>query len=108
MYVKLLQMPVVAALYRCALRARNIRCDQLMVEIRHSNRTFFEKPIPETSCVLCGQCVGVCPTGALKPKREHLLEQGDHLPGDQRHVTWSKKGKMIQGSLSDCTLVLPV
>ena len=38
--------------------------------------TFFEKPIPETSCVLCGQCVGVCPTGALKPKREHLLEQG--------------------------------
>jgi len=26
--------------------------------------------------VLCGQCVGVCPTGALKPKREFLLEQG--------------------------------
>jgi NADH dehydrogenase/NADH:ubiquinone oxidoreductase subunit G len=38
--------------------------------------TFFEKPIPETTCVLCGQCVGVCPTGALKPKREFLLEQG--------------------------------
>jgi formate hydrogenlyase subunit 6/NADH:ubiquinone oxidoreductase subunit I len=26
--------------------------------------------------VLCGQCVGVCPTGALKSKREYLLEQG--------------------------------
>lgn len=38
--------------------------------------TFFDKPIPETTCVLCGQCVGVCPTGALKPKREYLLEQG--------------------------------
>ncbi|MCK6585019.1 MAG: 4Fe-4S binding protein, partial [Anaerolineales bacterium] len=38
--------------------------------------TFFEKPIPETTCVMCGQCVGVCPTGALKPKREYLLEQG--------------------------------
>ena len=38
--------------------------------------TFFDKPIPETACVLCGQCVGVCPTGALKPKREFLLEQG--------------------------------
>ncbi len=38
--------------------------------------TFFEKPIPETTCVLCGQCIGVCPTGALKPKREFLLEQG--------------------------------
>jgi formate hydrogenlyase subunit 6/NADH:ubiquinone oxidoreductase subunit I len=32
--------------------------------------------MPETSCVFCGQCVGVCPTGALKPKREWLLEQG--------------------------------
>lgn len=38
--------------------------------------TFFDRPIPETTCVLCGQCVGVCPTGALKPKREFLLEQG--------------------------------
>ncbi len=38
--------------------------------------TFFDKVIPETTCVLCGQCVGVCPTGALKPKREYLLEQG--------------------------------
>jgi len=38
--------------------------------------TFFDKSIPETTCVLCGQCVGVCPTGALKPRREYLLEQG--------------------------------
>src|SRR3989304_3219274 len=38
--------------------------------------TFFDKSIPETSCVLCGQCAAVCPTGALKPKREFLLEQG--------------------------------
>jgi NADH dehydrogenase/NADH:ubiquinone oxidoreductase subunit G len=38
--------------------------------------TFFDKDMPETTCVFCGQCVGVCPTGALKPKREWLLEQG--------------------------------
>lgn len=38
--------------------------------------TFFERTIPATTCVLCGQCLGVCPTGALKPKREYLLEQG--------------------------------
>jgi len=38
--------------------------------------TFFDLPMPATSCVFCGQCVGVCPTGALKPKREWLLEQG--------------------------------
>ena len=34
------------------------------------------RTMPETTCVFCGQCVGVCPTGALKPKREYLLEQG--------------------------------
>jgi NADH dehydrogenase/NADH:ubiquinone oxidoreductase subunit G len=38
--------------------------------------TFFDKAMPETTCVFCGQCVGVCPTGALKPKREFLLERG--------------------------------
>lgn len=41
--------------------------------------TFFDQPLPATSCVFCGQCVGVCPTNALKPKREHLLQQG-HAP----------------------------
>ncbi|OGO76353.1 MAG: hypothetical protein A3K45_06155 [Chloroflexi bacterium RIFOXYC12_FULL_59_14] len=46
--------------------------------------TFFERTIPKTTCVLCGQCVGVCPTGALKPKREYLLEQG--LTPDQISV----------------------
>lgn len=38
--------------------------------------TFFDQPMPLTTCVFCGQCVGVCPTGALRPKREYLLEQG--------------------------------
>lgn len=38
--------------------------------------TFFDRPMPATTCVFCGQCFGVCPTGAIKPKREYLLEQG--------------------------------
>ncbi|MFN8469983.1 MAG: 2Fe-2S iron-sulfur cluster-binding protein [Caldilineaceae bacterium] len=38
--------------------------------------TFFDSSMPETTCVFCGQCVGVCPTNALKPRREWLLEQG--------------------------------
>ncbi len=38
--------------------------------------TFFDRPMPATTCVFCGQCVGVCPTGALKAKREYLFEQG--------------------------------
>ena len=38
--------------------------------------TFFETPMPETTCVFCGNCVAVCPTGALKGKTEFFLEQG--------------------------------
>ncbi len=38
--------------------------------------TFMGFGMTETTCVFCGQCVGACPTGALKPKREFLMEQG--------------------------------
>jgi NADH dehydrogenase/NADH:ubiquinone oxidoreductase subunit G len=38
--------------------------------------TYFEAPMPQTTCVFCGQCVQACPTGALKPRRTWLLEQG--------------------------------
>ena len=32
--------------------------------------TAFEQEMPDTTCVFCGNCVGVCPTGALKGKVE--------------------------------------
>jgi NADH dehydrogenase/NADH:ubiquinone oxidoreductase subunit G len=48
--------------------------------------TFFDKGMMDTTCVFCGQCVGVCPTGALKPKREWLLEQGK-TPDEIMQVT---------------------
>jgi NADH dehydrogenase/NADH:ubiquinone oxidoreductase subunit G len=38
--------------------------------------TFFEAPMPDTTCVFCGNCVAVCPTNALKGKTEFFLEQG--------------------------------
>lgn len=38
--------------------------------------TFMGDGMMDTTCVFCGQCVGVCPTGALKPKRQAFLEQG--------------------------------
>jgi NADP-reducing hydrogenase subunit HndD len=38
--------------------------------------TFMGDGMMETTCVFCGQCVGVCPTGALKPKRQAMLEEG--------------------------------
>lgn len=52
--------------------------------------TFFDKPMPETSCVFCGQCVGVCPTGALKPRREWLLEEG-HTPDEIMELTRAQR-----------------
>ena len=37
--------------------------------------TYQNNGMMDTTCVFCGQCVGVCPTGALKPKRQALLEE---------------------------------
>jgi NADH dehydrogenase/NADH:ubiquinone oxidoreductase subunit G len=52
--------------------------------------TFFDKPMPETTCVFCGQCVGVCPTNALKPKREWLLQEG-LTPDEIMNMTRSER-----------------
>ncbi len=38
--------------------------------------TTYQAPMPETTCVFCGNCVGVCPTKALQGKTEYLLEKG--------------------------------
>ncbi|MFN8505317.1 2Fe-2S iron-sulfur cluster-binding protein [Kouleothrix sp.] len=37
--------------------------------------TAFGEDMPDTSCVFCGNCVGVCPTGALKGKVEFEREK---------------------------------
>ena len=35
--------------------------------------TEFDAPLPDSACVYCGNCIAVCPTGALMPSREHDL-----------------------------------
>jgi NADP-reducing hydrogenase subunit HndD len=35
--------------------------------------TEYEVPLPASACVYCGNCIGVCPTGALMGSREHEL-----------------------------------
>jgi NADH dehydrogenase/NADH:ubiquinone oxidoreductase subunit G len=50
--------------------------------------TFMGSAMPDTTCVFCGQCVGVCPTGALKATRQSLLEQGT----DPDDVFWQTRG----------------
>jgi NADH dehydrogenase/NADH:ubiquinone oxidoreductase subunit G len=41
--------------------------------------TFFNEDMPDTTCVFCGNCVGVCPTGALKGVIEWTLEREQQL-----------------------------
>jgi NADH dehydrogenase/NADH:ubiquinone oxidoreductase subunit G len=43
--------------------------------------TAFGDDLPETTCVFCGNCVSVCPTGALKGKIEFELEQSPGSDG---------------------------
>lgn len=57
--------------------------------------TFEDKPLPETTCVFCGQCVGVCPTGALKPKVQWGLEQGFNLE-QIREMTRRPRKRKVQ------------
>lgn len=56
--------------------------------------TFFDNPMPDTTCVFCGNCVAVCPTNALKDKTELYLEQG--LDWDAIRVE-KKKARRRQG-----------
>ncbi|HEY6253780.1 MAG TPA: 2Fe-2S iron-sulfur cluster-binding protein [Candidatus Angelobacter sp.] len=37
--------------------------------------TEFEVPLPESACVYCGNCIGVCPTGALMFKTEYDMRE---------------------------------
>ncbi len=46
--------------------------------------TAFDISLTDSPCVFCGQCIGVCPTGALKPKIEYGLEQGWSLDDIRR------------------------
>jgi len=50
--------------------------------------TEFAVPLPESACVYCGNCIGVCPTGALKSVAEHeLREAGEWDPDDETVTT---------------------
>src|SRR5436189_5006882 len=35
--------------------------------------TEFDTPLPDSACVYCGNCIGVCPTGALMFSSEHTV-----------------------------------
>ena len=43
----------------------------------------FDVPLPESACVYCGNCIGVCPTGALMFKSEFDMRKAGTW--DERH-----------------------
>ncbi len=46
--------------------------------------TEYAVPLPESACVYCGNCIAVCPTGALMASHEHeLRESGEWDPSRQ-------------------------
>ena len=46
--------------------------------------TEYATPLPDSACVYCGNCIAVCPTGALMAKSEHdLRESGAWDPAKQ-------------------------
>ncbi len=55
--------------------------------------TAFDIAMTDSPCVFCGQCVGVCPTGALKPKLEWGLEQGWTGEELRQRTKRKRKGK---------------
>jgi len=47
--------------------------------------TEYEVPLPDSACVYCGNCIGVCPTGALMFKTEYDMRK--EASWDESHQT---------------------
>jgi predicted molibdopterin-dependent oxidoreductase YjgC len=52
--------------------------------------TEFDTPLPESACVYCGNCIGVCPTGALMFKSEHDMRESG---------TWDESSQTVTDSI---------
>ena len=49
--------------------------------------TEFTVGLPDSACVYCGNCIGVCPTGALMFKSEHDMREAGTWDESQQKVT---------------------
>ncbi len=49
--------------------------------------TEFDVSLPDSACVYCGNCVGVCPTGAIQFKTEFDLRQADAWKPEEQTIT---------------------
>jgi len=49
--------------------------------------TEFNAPLPDSACVYCGNCIGVCPTGALMFRSEHTMRKEGTWDESRQTVT---------------------
>ena len=49
--------------------------------------TEYAAPLPDSACVYCGNCIGVCPTGALMFNSEHKMRQDGTWDESKQKVT---------------------
>ncbi|HEY7756373.1 MAG TPA: 2Fe-2S iron-sulfur cluster-binding protein [Actinomycetota bacterium] len=49
--------------------------------------TEFDVTLPDSACVYCGNCIGVCPTGALMFRSEHEMRQDGTWREQEQAVT---------------------
>jgi predicted molibdopterin-dependent oxidoreductase YjgC len=66
--------------------------------------TEFDVGLPDSSCVYCGNCIAVCPTGALMPLSEHRM---------RADATWDEDRQTLTDTICPycgvgCTLTLHV
>jgi len=73
---------IIRDLTKCILCGKCIRADHELVAVgaidyngrglRARPATAHEMPLEESSCIFCGTCVSLCPTGALMAKNTHF------------------------------------
>jgi predicted molibdopterin-dependent oxidoreductase YjgC len=66
--------------------------------------TEYDVPLPDSACVYCGNCIGVCPTGALMFKSEHDMREAG---------TWDEAAQTVTDTICPycgvgCTLTVHV
>lgn len=61
-------------------------------------------PLPDSACVYCGNCIAVCPTGALMSRREYDLRAA----GEWREDTQTRTDTVCSYCGVGCTLTLHV
>jgi predicted molibdopterin-dependent oxidoreductase YjgC len=49
--------------------------------------TEFANPLPDSACVYCGNCIAVCPTGALMFESEHELREAEQWDESRQTTT---------------------